>query len=429
MTRSQTFHSTRRQSGGVSLIEALVALAVMAFGLLGVVGMQSTMRTGADISRQRSEAVRIAQEEMERLRNFGVLRVSDAASGQLAFDEIVSATAASAAASDANTTFVLERLVPNAAASDAMALVRQVRVIVAWADRAASAPNQRVELSSAIAGLPPEMSGLHAMRTDRSPLGQFKGRNAAIPRVHISDNGDGTSTFSPPGLGGITWKFNNASALIYEVCTAPPTSTCTPTERWLLSGFVAFATGTSAPPDSTEAERPTDPVVSLSMKVLVYRTPLSSSFEETCAVEEIDSDPATLGNDRVAYYCAIPTQEVSGQKLWSGRVVFGTLPLSVSLADDSGTNYKVCRYTANDRNLPPAPGTLPVVPSGETVSDYNARHPYTYLNVNGPLQNKNFLVISAGGNIPPSGTGAYGCPDDKPETPIESNTWPHQPRS
>ncbi|MFN9103027.1 MAG: prepilin-type N-terminal cleavage/methylation domain-containing protein [Betaproteobacteria bacterium] len=427
MTRSQTFHSTRRQSGGVSLIEALVALAVMAFGLLGVVGMQSTMRTGADISRQRSEAVRIAQEEMERLRNYGVLRVSDAASGQLAFDEIVSATAASAAASDANTTFVLERLVPNAAASDAMALVRQVRVIVAWADRAASAPNQRVELSSAIAELPPEMSGLHAMRTDRSPLGQFKGRNAAIPRVHISDNGGGTSTFTPPGLGGITWKFNNASALIYEVCTAPPMSTCTPTERWLLSGFVAFATGTSAPPDPPEAERPTDSVVSLSMKVLVYPTPPNPSFEETCAVEEIDSD-ATPGNDRVAYYCALPTETVSGQRLWSGRVVFGTLPLSTTLTDDSSTNYKVCRYTADDRNLPPS-GTLPTIPAGETVSDYNARHPYTYRDVNGPLQNKNFLVISAGGSIPSGGTGAYGCPDDAPATPIESNTWPHQPRS
>jgi Tfp pilus assembly protein PilV len=428
MNPRQSFRSTRRAAGGVSLIEALVALAVMAFGLLGVVGMQSTMRSGADMSRQRSEAVRIAQEELERLRNYSVLRASDAASGQLAFEDIVAAAAASVAASNANTTFVLETLVPNAAASDPMALTRQVRVIVAWADRSASTPNQRVELSSAIAGLPPEMSGLHAMRTDRSPLGQFRGRNASIPRAHTSDNGDGTSTFTPPGLGGVTWKFNNASALIYEVCTAPPTSTCTPTERWLLSGFVAFATGTSAEPEAAEAERPTDSVVSLSMKVLVYRPILPAPAEVTCAVEEIDSDPVTPGNDRVAYYCALPTETVSGQKRWSGRVTFGTLPLSPNLADDTSTNYKVCRYTPDDRNLPPS-GTLPTIPTGETTSDYNARHPYTYRDVNGPLQNKNFLVISAGGSTPPSGTGAYGCPDDDTATPIESNTWPHQPRS
>ena len=54
-----------RSSRGVSLIEALVALAVMAFGLLGVVGMQSTLRVNADVSRQRAEAVRMAQEKME----------------------------------------------------------------------------------------------------------------------------------------------------------------------------------------------------------------------------------------------------------------------------------------------------------------------------------------------------------------------------
>ena len=54
MTTSPVLNSTRWRATGVSLIEALVALAVMAFGILGVVGMQSNMRTGADISRQRS---------------------------------------------------------------------------------------------------------------------------------------------------------------------------------------------------------------------------------------------------------------------------------------------------------------------------------------------------------------------------------------
>ena len=61
------------RSRGVSLIEALVALAVMAFGLLGVVGMQATLRFNADVSRQRAEAVRMAQEQMENMRSFGVL--------------------------------------------------------------------------------------------------------------------------------------------------------------------------------------------------------------------------------------------------------------------------------------------------------------------------------------------------------------------
>ncbi len=403
MRHPQTLRSARWLAAGVSLIEALVAMAVLAFGILGVVGMQSTMRTGADISRQRSEAVRIAQEELEELRNYSVLRASEAASGQLAFDGIV-ADAADVAASNTNTTFRRETLVPAPTASDAMASVRQVRVIVTWADRSASASNQRVELSSAIAGLPAEMSALHALRTDRSALRQAYGRNAAIPRV-ATDNGDGTSTFSPPGLAGVTWVFNNATGLITQVCSP----SCTSAERWLLSGFVAFATGSA--PTSLEAEIPTDAVVSLSMRVRVTQ-PVSTPNQD-CATQAV-------GSDRLAYYCAVPTQTLSGQRLWSGRVEFGTLALSSTLADNTASNYKVCRYTRDGANLSPS---VPAdIPTGQTVNDYNSRHPYTYYRVNGPLQNKNFLVISAGYN------GLVNvCPPEDTATPIESNTWPHQP--
>lgn len=416
MTQLPNFRSVRRRAAGVSLIEALVALAVMAFGMLGVVGMQSTMRTGADISRQRAEAVRIAQEELERLRNYSVLRASDAAPGQLAFEDIAAAAAASVAASNANTTFVLETLVPAAGASDAMAPVQQVQVIVTWADRSASAPNQRVELSSAIAGLPPEMSGLHAMRTDRSPLRRAYGRHAAIPRVAV-DLGDGTSRFTPPGLGGATWIFNNATALITKFCSAPPTPTCTTEERWLLSGFVAFATG--GPPSSGEAEIPTDPVVSgLSMKVKVT-LPVSTP-DQACATEAVVSD-------RLAYYCALPTQTIAGQRLWSGRVEFAVSPspgtVSTTLGDTTASNFKVCRYSRDGDNLVPTSDAA--IPSGLTINEYNSRHPYSYYKVNGPQQNKNFLVISAGDD----GTTAYECPLEDTMTPIESNTWRHQPIS
>ena len=52
----------RSRSQGVSLFEALVALAVMAFGILGIVGLQMSLRQNADVSKQRAEAVRIALE-------------------------------------------------------------------------------------------------------------------------------------------------------------------------------------------------------------------------------------------------------------------------------------------------------------------------------------------------------------------------------
>jgi Tfp pilus assembly protein PilV len=412
MTTPKLCRASRLNVAGVSLIEALVALAVMAFGILGVVGMQSTMRTGTDLSRQRSEAVRIAQEELEQLRNYSVLLNADRAGGQRSFEQIDSAAAASVAAINANTTFLVETVASAAASSNAMAPVRQVRVIVTWADRSASVPNQRVELTSAIAGLPAEMSGLHAMRTDRSPLRQFRGRNAAIPRVDITPNSDGTTTFTPPGLGGKTWIFDNVTGLIIGICTSGVCDYTSP--RLLLSGYVAFVTG--APPTPLAAEAPVNslPVgVNLSMRVVVLEP--ASTPDEACAI-----GPVT-GQARVPYYCAVPMDLVS--LTWSGRVAFGTLPLSSALSDNTAANYKVCRYTPDSDNLTPsAPASIP---GGQSVSVYNSRHPYTYFRVDGPLQSKNFLVISAGNGS----TQSYGCPIEDTATPIESNTWRHQPIS
>jgi Tfp pilus assembly protein PilV len=415
MTPSQPWQRTRRRAAGVSLIEALVALAVMAFGILGVVGMQSTMRNGADISRQRSEAVRIAQEQLERLRNYSVLRVADAAAGQLAFDSIAAAAAASVAASNANTTFWLETVVPAAAASDAMARVTQVRVIVTWADRSASTPNQRVELSSVIAGLPAELSALHALRTDRSPLRRSKGRHSAIPSGATNSPDGTTSTFTPSG-SNVTWTFDNATGVIFETCVS---GICDYGLRWLLSGYVAFAI--SDQPTPLEAEVPSDdlpPGANFSMRVDVLEP--SSAPDEDCVIATVP------GQARRVYYCAVPVNDFL---VWSGRVIFDTLPLSSVLSDNSATKYKVCRYTPDSINvLPAGSASLPTVPSGQSVADYNSRHPYIYYRVNGPLQNKNFLIISAG-----DGTAAppFNCPaeDTAPTSPIESNTWPHQPIS
>lgn len=391
-----TPHAHRRSLRGVSLIEALVALAVMAFGMLGVVGMQTTLRSNADLSRQRAEAVRLAQEEVERWRNYSVLLSADAGAGQLAFDAIAPAAVASAASDDANTEFFRETLVATPSADDPR--VRHLRVIVNWTDRRAQ--DQTVELSTLIAGVPPEQAALHAMRTDRGPLQQPLGRNAAIPRG-ATDLGDGTSSFVPPG--GPTdrsWIFNNATGLITKICQ--PAGTCTASNRWLLSGIVAFATGDA--PTSAEAANPGD--ASLDMSISVDVTSPPATPDEPCVVERTST--------RVNYHCAVP---LTALLTWSGRVQFTGFTKSSTLADNTAANHKVCRFTPDDRNLSARP-------TSESADFYNGRHPYTYLVVAGPQVNKNFLIISAG-----DGTTAFGCPDEDSSTLIQSNTWPHDPAS
>ena len=68
----------RRGSGqrGYSLIEALVASLVMAVGALSFIAWQARLLVNVDLSRQRSEALHIAQRDIERVRAAGVAQAA-----------------------------------------------------------------------------------------------------------------------------------------------------------------------------------------------------------------------------------------------------------------------------------------------------------------------------------------------------------------
>ncbi|MBX3605299.1 MAG: hypothetical protein KF788_08505 [Piscinibacter sp.] len=53
---------------GFGLVEALIGLLVLTLGLLAVLRAQPEWRRQAEVARQRSEALRLAQAELERLR-------------------------------------------------------------------------------------------------------------------------------------------------------------------------------------------------------------------------------------------------------------------------------------------------------------------------------------------------------------------------
>ena len=128
---------------GVSLIEALVALAVMAFGMLSLVGVQATLRLNSDLAKQRTEAIRIATEELENLRLFTTL---NPVNGQAvaSWSEIATRSVAAyvQAGNVGNTSYRVERTV----VTDPTALInlKTVSVKVLWTDRTlAISPNRR----------------------------------------------------------------------------------------------------------------------------------------------------------------------------------------------------------------------------------------------------------------------------------------------
>ena len=57
---------------GITLIEALVALAILGFGLLGATKMQMNLTANAQVARQRAEAVQLAKSKIELMRSTNI---------------------------------------------------------------------------------------------------------------------------------------------------------------------------------------------------------------------------------------------------------------------------------------------------------------------------------------------------------------------
>lgn len=417
---------------GVSLVEAIVAMAVMAFGMMAIVGLQATLRLNSDVAKQRSEAVRIAQEAIEEWRAFTSLP-SDA--DQMDYAEID--TVADVTVNGTNTTYTLARSVDPVALGDSQ---KSIRVAVSWTDR--NGQLQRVELSTFIAGVDPALAGTLSLVPSGAPIRLPQGRSSAIP-VGARDMLDDTSAFKPPVAGGaVLWVFDNLEGVIVGVCntvttglndlTQANTRSCVNStrERDLkglpLTGFVRFSTG-STQPTAVNSENPTSTALNLAVELALTSTGHPST-DHVCYAEAPLSKSTTRTD--VPYFCAV-FFNLAATPLWSGTSTLARLAFlepsddvawafAIDADDTTATSYRICRYT-------PATSDAQVIP--------NQLHPRNYSNVTmlEPLTNQNFLVIRAGNGDGTPGNGtAFTCPTDVPADPaagdfVNSNTLPHQP--
>ncbi|MCU0943639.1 MAG: prepilin-type N-terminal cleavage/methylation domain-containing protein [Hydrogenophaga sp.] len=407
----------QRLQRGVSLVEALVALAVMGFGILGIVGLQMSLRNNADISKQRAEAVRMGQAIVEQRRAYSALA---SASAVTAFADIVNRGPTAASGPTSNTDFNITETVVDFNNPWRKSLV----VDVQWKDRTDA--DQRIRLSTVIAGVPPALGAGLGFPGTADP--RTRGRHGAIPKTAI-DQGNGTSRFDLPGstpTAVIRWIFDNNTGYITQTCTGLENSpTCITANRRLLQGFVVFAT-TATAPGPGDAESP--PTLASLVGVDVQQT-VPFAGTENCYIYQETA--------YVEYWCALRVDNLAGN-VWTGRAEVAVTPLATAIADATATRVRVCRYTPV-RGCQPAVGdtifgspsatascTAPVPPATAASRPLaNDDHPSVYVNVKEPLINKNFLVIRAG-----DGTTPFECPADDTATPlINGNTWHHQPSS
>lgn len=143
-----------RCQGGFTLVEVLVAFLVLTLGLLAVIRLQPELRQHAELARQRSEATRLAQQDIEGLRGFVQIGI---AGSTPAYDAIVAAAYAVEPDALGSPRYSVERLVDAVAVPNA----RSVDVTVRWLDR--TGEPQWVRLATLIAASDPALAALRLL--------------------------------------------------------------------------------------------------------------------------------------------------------------------------------------------------------------------------------------------------------------------------
>lgn len=404
----------RHRQHGVTLIEALVALLVMSFGMVALVALLSNLRRSSDVAKQRSEAMRLAQAELATLRSFSVLIEDNTPNAAVSdYDkDIVTKPSRTESPANSNATYTITRTVTELTAG-AQNAGRSVEVQVSWFDRASRAADQAqvLTLSTLIARVDPAFAGGLSITPPPGVVRQPQDRHQAIPRDAV-DLGNKTSAFRPSSLAGVVWVFNNATGHITSTCSIAPATAltganvaaaaCTSTLGFLLSGTVNFSNTNPANPSAPEANAVNLDVVidggSYSVARLdangapvkdssgnvIYDTVTVAAPAHQC----FDDAPSVSGAQTFVNYSCIVTPTTGTVPNWSGIVTLGTLSVGTT-----SSTYRVCRYSADYNGNGNSYANAQLLPD-------NYEHPAFYVRVTGPLARQNFLVVKGDVNCP-----------------------------
>jgi len=365
--RIQRIHA----NAGFTLVEALIALVITAFGMLGLAGMQMMMSRNAEVAKQRSEATRVAEAKLEELRSFTQIATG---AGVVSWDGLTSGS--DTQTSDETNTTYTRTWTLSTATTDAGHITnpyRTIRVNVTWADRsgvttATNAVSNIVTLNSVISQTDPADSGalafpLPANTTIKRP--KNRSLNIPIPSKKLSDGNNSvysTSSFSivfNNDSGYVTRKCDPVSD-VDDVDTEDELTGCVDFDGYVLSGYIS-KTMTSFP-----------------ASLGINETDLAARITGDAAGVDCAVDTATNQNtdatlsDYKFYLCVIPVSTpVADGGSWSGRVHLSGM--------NTGTDYLVCRLQ------------YPTTATGTS----NQRNVQPYTSVAESLDNQNYIITTA----------------------------------
>lgn len=293
---------TSTSQRGATLIEALVALLVMSLSLLAATKLQSWLQLQADLARERSDAVRLAQQDMERLRAFGTLSDFDQAQA-LRTDTPTSTTRLS-----------LHRDVVEIGG------FKTIQSTVGWL---AGGGAQEIHLVSGVARLAP----VYSAALDLQPQDRALAVRRQLP-FGARTLPDGRTVVRPTPTSTVAWIVNDTTGDITQQCAiaaaagpqplrAADLGDCEPFIARLLRGYIRFSL--SSTPDPLRAN---DPPLALRVR----------AGETRCEAESVHAD----GDRYIAYACAVTSTG-------DGALDVTMDPLGWSFGANA-QSFKSCRY-------------------------------------------------------------------------------------
>jgi hypothetical protein len=357
------FRSPRLQTQrGIGLIESLVAFLVLSLGMLALTRLQSDLRAHAELARQRTEATRAAQQEIETLRTYSVLATS---AGARSYEQIAAASAT--IDSIGPTRYELARQIGSLAGGQATSLAVTVR----WNDRRGE--SQHSTLSSVIARSAPALAAALAAAPGGLPVVGAFDRSSRIP-LFAKNLGDGRSAFKPASTSTVAFVQDNRSGQVVARCSglaaAPTTAALTPgdltncdtTIGLLLSGTVRFAHGAPLP-----------------FEVTLVLSGGTYPQAPQCATTLIQAD-----DPRAVYHCVVyPLASGANAGRWSGRTTIVPAGWRIGVTSEE---QRVCRFSSDL--------------DGSGAIDHNIEHPMDYVGVDTALAQQNFLVVAGTDSCP-----------------------------
>lgn len=299
---------------GFALIEVLVACALLATGLLLLIVTQPLMFRSADLARQRSEALRLAHAQLERLR--GTTNAANDADSDGGDDT----------ATD-QTTYARRWRIQ----ADGDQRWRQLSVAVDWTDRAEQA--HTVALRTLLAPVDPRWSGAvaHAPRPGTS-WRRAHDRQAQIPLPALRLDAQHSAVPMGSDMAVIV---DNGSGEVVMVCAAPVLSpeqvagACQAATGLLLSGHLARSASTLPWPSGVD---------------LSGLSGLATAPASVCRLSDaVDASTGQALPEQKRYVCLLAASGAGGG--WSGRIRLLGVP--------TDADHVVCRVQLTDADLDP----------------------------------------------------------------------------